>query len=210
MRMRRPWLLLAVVACQAKESPPPPSPPTASRAPADSVIILSASDTGDQCGFIATRANPDPLALVRDLVARDGRGEFLQTNPWLDTAYLCPGHLPGPDAYQLVTASAIRPSKIEGGFAKVPVVYVVIGTSSYEVPDSVTRTQGVMEGFKPLLAEVETDTVLLVRTVFGWRIVQPGPPERLEAKGALADRKFWAGARAAIEQAIARAPALRP
>lgn len=207
--MRRLWLLLAVVACRAKEPQPAAGPP-ASRVPADSVIILSASDTGDHCGFIAARANPDPLALVRDLVARDGRGEFLHANPWLDSAYLCPAHLPGPDAFQLVTASAIRPSKIEGGFAKVPVAYVVIGASSYDVPDSVTRTQGVMEGFKPLLAEIETDTVLLVRTEFGWRIVQPGPPERLQARGALASRKFWAGARAAIEQAIARAPALRP
>jgi hypothetical protein len=208
--MRHPWLLLAVVACQAKEPHQAPNPPpAASQALADSIITLSASDTGDHCGFIATRANPDPLALVRELVVRDSRGQFLQTNPWLDTAYLCPAHLPGPDAYQLVTASAIRPSRIEGAFAKVPVSYVVIGVSSYDVPDSVTRTQGVMEGFKPLLAEIETDTVLLVRTEFGWRVVQPGPPERLEATGALASRKFWAGARAAIEQAIARAPALR-
>lgn len=207
--MRHPWLVLAVIACQVRE-PRPAARQGAASKPVDSVITLSASDTGSNCGFIPTHANPDPLALVRDLVARDGRGEFLQTQGWLDTAYLCPARLPGPDAYQLITTSEVRPSSTEGAFARVPVRYVVIGASSFDVPDSVTRAQGVTEGFRPLLAEVETDTVLLVRTEFGWRIVQPGPPERLDARTALANRKYWTGARAAIEQAIAHAPALRP
>ncbi|HTR19907.1 MAG TPA: hypothetical protein VMH88_03565 [Gemmatimonadales bacterium] len=211
--MRRRWLLLAAtLACQAKphSAPDQVAQAAARRMPSDSMITLSPSDTGDRCGFIPTQANPDPLALVRELMARDGHGDFLETQAWLDSAYLCPLHLPGSDAYQLTTASAVRPLIIEGAFARVPVQYVVIGASSYEVPDSVTRAHGVMEGFRPLLAEVETDTVLLVRTIYGWRIVQPSPPERLDARTALGTRNYWAGARAAIEQAIARAPALRP
>ena len=203
--MRRPWLVLAVLACQSKA----PRPAARSQ-PADSIIALAPSDTGDRCGFVPAAAHPDPLGLVRDLAARDARGAFLEAAAWLDTAYLCPLHLPGPDAYQLTSGSAVRPPRIDGAFARIPVQYVVIGSSSYEVPDSVTRAEGVMEGFKPLLAEVRTDTVTLVRTVYGWRIVQPAPPERLDARTALATRHYWTGARAAIEQAVAGAPALEP
>lgn len=134
--------------------------------PADSAYYLGPSQG---CGFLPTNLNPDPTALVREYIRRDNQGAFLKSNPWLDSAYDCPDHLPGPDAFTVVVTSTIVGQTITDSVATVLVQSHVLGDMGQDSIGSVFEA-------KPRVA---VDTFVVVSTPFGWRIRSPQLPDNV-------------------------------
>ncbi|HEX2719031.1 MAG TPA: hypothetical protein VHM67_15285, partial [Gemmatimonadaceae bacterium] len=125
--------------------------------------------TDSDCGLDSTPAHPEPVALVREFVDRDGRAEFARGSDWLVNAVLCPGHLPGPDSFVAIDTAVLLTAGIQvaSDTAWVPVRYEVLGEAS-------------PLGFDPAPATL-VDTFLVTRTSAGWRVVAPNMPMRIRA-----------------------------
>ena len=129
------------------------------------------SDTS--CEFVQTIAHSDPQLLIKEFVERDARGEFMESSGWFDGAVTCPGHEPGPDAATIVQGHQLR--LVDAGMDST-IVEVTWRRVGY------TGNTGVAPG-------TDVDSLLAVRTRFGWRIVSPAldphapvsppPPPRL-------------------------------
>lgn len=86
-------------------------------------VPLSAYETS---GIVKRDLGLKPEQLVREYVERDGKGEFLQTNTWWNTAVTCPECMGGPDTFTVVKGHGIkRLSDLQ-----YEVSYSVIGTCS--------------------------------------------------------------------------------
>ena len=162
----------ALAACQSEARPAADSPAAgatkttgAASSPESSVTAarypMYSSLADDDCGLDSTDAHPDPIALVRHFIERDGRGEFAEGSAWLSTAVLCPGHLPGPDAFTAIDTMEVLAdgSTIASDSAWIPVRYHLLGEAS-------------PLAFDPAPATV-IDTFLVQRTRYGWRVVAP-------------------------------------
>lgn len=123
----------------------------------------------EDCGLDSSRAHPEPVALVREFVDRDGRGEFANGGSWLSGAVLCPGHLPGPDAFVAIDTMEVQTgsARVLSDSAWVPVRYGLLGEASPIHFDRAPRAL--------------VDTFLVVRTTYGWRVVAPSMPMRIRA-----------------------------
>jgi hypothetical protein len=70
-------------------------------------------------------ANP-AQRLVEEYLARDARGEFLQTNAWWNQTVVCPDCMGGPDFYTVIDRYKIE-QKNSNEFL---VTYFILGTQS--------------------------------------------------------------------------------
>ena len=110
------------------------------------------------CEFARSVAHPDADSLIAEFVARDARGEFLSASPWFNAAVTCPGHEPGPDVATQVQGHQLR--------------VLARGRDSVRAEVTWERT-GYVGADHGHATGVEHDTLLAIRTEFGWRIVSP-------------------------------------
>lgn len=141
----RPILLLAILGCAERSEKPTAS----ANVPADS-----------SCDFVRVDAHPDPDQLLAEFVARDARGEFTESSDWFDGAVDCPGHEPGPDQATIVKGHQVR--------------ILARGADTVRAEVRWDRT-GIRRGGGEEDADsgVVIDTLVAVRTSFGWRIASP-------------------------------------
>ena len=117
-------------------------------------------DTAESCGFVTASRSWTPSFLVRAYVTRDSAGDFLATDPWLDSTLTCYGHMPGWDAATIVAAGEIRALDSTSDQVRFTVAYRVVGTA---------------QGGLHLLPvpRFEVDTFVFVATKWGWRMDGP-------------------------------------
>jgi hypothetical protein len=121
-----------------------------------------------------TPNHPDPGKLVREYVRRDGGGEFLSSNTfWVSATECAEG---GADVARVITSSSIDSLGIRADTARFAVTYHFLGD----------LLQGPV-GFAPNV-RTQTDTFVVIRRPYGWRIVGPhGMPIMMRE----AARRFW-------------------
>jgi hypothetical protein len=152
---------------------------TTSGAPGATAGALSARDTGTDCGLVRVVAHPDPGVLVQSYVQRDGAGDFVHRVAWLDTAFVCPHRLPVAGAFTVVALSpVVAPLYQADSSARYTVQSEQLGTVA---PDTAGADYLVHR-------DTKVDTVVAVRTAFGWRLVAPLPPTNVLAAEILSTR----------------------
>jgi hypothetical protein len=170
------WIVFVAVvgslmACSAEPRPPGADSGRAlAPAPVGAAAASGSSSSDDDgCDLDSTRAHPAPLALVREFVERDARGEFAKGSEWLPGAVRCPGHLPGPDAFMAIDTMEVLTGEavVTPDSARVPVRYSVLGEAS--------------PLHFALAGSVLLDTFVVARTAYGWRVVSPDMPMRIQA-----------------------------
>jgi hypothetical protein len=113
------------------------------------------------CAFVRTAMHPDAVRLLKEFVARDARGEFIRSREWFNAAVACPGHQPAWD--DAVMARNPRMSILTRGTNTVRAL-VVWERLGYVGPGSDAMAPG-----------VDSDTLVALRTPYGWRIASPTP-----------------------------------
>lgn len=133
-------------------------------------------DPLEDCGFLQTTLFPDPVALVHHYVEEDNVGRFLESTPLTDSVYTCPGHLPGPDEFTVVSSSEVQPLTSTDSSARVLVRSVQFGKMMQDSAGWV---------FVRDMATV-VDTFVVLHTTYGWRIESPELPGRVLGTAVLA------------------------
>jgi hypothetical protein len=149
-------------------------------------------DPAEECGLLTSATFPEPVALVRHYVALDSAAQFLQQSPATDSVYVCPGHLPGPDEFTVVSHSGVEPLTLTDSVARVIVRSASLGTMSQ---DSVGLV------FEAGRAAV-VDTFVVLHTPYGWRIETPQLPNRVSAESVL-ERAVQLRLRPAVRDSLA-------
>ena len=126
-------------------------------------------DPAEDCGFLQAFAFSDPVALVRTFVAYDHGGTFLESTVVMDSVYVCPNHLPGPDVFSVVRSSTVELLSKTDSQASVLVRSNLLGRMSQ---DSVGLI--FIRDSRPII-----DTFVVLNTPFGWRILSPQLPDRV-------------------------------
>ena len=154
-------------------------PVAAQVAPAESQSAASPPyylDASEGCGLLKTALFPEPVPLVKHYVALDNDAQFLQSTPVTDSVYVCPGHLPGPDEFTVVTRSDVEPLSATDSVAQVIVRSQRLGAMTQDSVGFVfVRDPGVV-----------VDTFVVLHTPFGWRIESPQLPDRVLGSAVLA------------------------
>ena len=152
---------------------------TAAGAPGAAPVAPSARDTGTDCGLVRVVAHPEPGVLVQEYVQRDGAGDFVHHAAWLDTAFECPHRLPAARAFAVVAlSSVVAPLYQADSSARYTVQSAQLGAVT---PDTAGAGYAVHR-------DTKVDTVVAVRTAFGWRLVAPLPPTNVLAAELLSAR----------------------
>lgn len=157
-------LTLAIIvssACGERSRPEAPaaSAPTVAAAAPDSAVVADSAG----CGLRAVVAHPDPAVLVNQYLARDGAGEFTESSAWLNSAMACPGHAPGWDGFTLITGYEQKALAEGPDTARFMISYTRHGYLEQDSAGFVIRAE----------PGTERDTVVAIRTPFGWRIGDP-------------------------------------
>lgn len=139
-------------------------------------------DTADDCGLVRAQRFPDPLELARYYVELDSAGVFLGSNPVSDSVYLCPIHLPGPDAFLVVKDTRLRLLARADTTAEVEFAGVKAGIMSAD-------STGQMYLRREPSAIV--DTFHLVKTAYGWRIDSPQLPDWVSGRFVMQQANEW-------------------
>lgn len=155
--LRLPFLLVLLAGC--KPAPDSPSTRSASGDTAD-----PATGVAVDCGFVKTFAHPNGRALLNDFLARDGAGEFLQSDPWLEGALDCPAHEAGPDGYTLILSYS--PAETDRGDDLIDAV-ITSRRLGYVGSDGASRPTFQLD------TGTVIDTIRLRRTEYGWRVISP-------------------------------------
>jgi hypothetical protein len=160
MRRYSSAVVVVLCACSSTRDTPPvkvdtPAPKVAAVAP----VAVPDSDA-DGCMADTSHAHPTPRALLDEFLERDGRGDFMRTDPWNATAVECPGHTPGWDESTVVTNWKVTALLEHPDTARYVVVFTRFGRATQ---DSV----GLYLVPEP---SAETDTVTMVHMPYGWRI----------------------------------------
>ena len=159
--------IACVVACDRESTPGKNAEPPRVEKPIAAVAAGATPwylDDAEGCGFLRAQRFQDPLELARYYVEHDSAGVFLGTSPVTDSVYLCPGHLPGPDAFVVVKDTKLRvlfqtDTTAEVEFAGLTAGYVTSDTTNHMI---------LVPGPKAIV-----DTFHLVKTQFGWRVESP-------------------------------------
>jgi len=173
MSLRRPTtgsiaLLSALLACKARAAPDQPAQPTISAAQP------LAADT-DGCGFVAAVGHTNPARLLADYLAHDGEGEFTRSDGWRDSAMACPAHAPGWDGFTLIAWYRTDSLGATADTFRYLVTYQRIGLLEQDTAGFYLKDD----------AAEERDTLLIVRTPFGWRVGDTDQEPHLLPAGAL-------------------------
>jgi len=159
--------IACVVACDRESTPGKNAEPPRVEKPTAAVVAAATPwylDDAEGCDFLRAQRFQDPLELARYYVEHDSAGVFLGTSPVTDSVYLCPGHLPGPDAFVVVKDTKLRvlfqtDTTAEVEFAGLTAGYVTSDTTNHMI---------LVPGPKAIV-----DTFHLVKTQFGWRVESP-------------------------------------
>ena len=160
-----------VVACDRGSAPREHAEPPRVAKPTVAVVAAVTPwylDDAEGCDFLRAQRFQDPLELARYYVEQDSAGVFLRTSPVSDSVYLCPSHLPGPDAFQVVKDTKLRvlfqaDTTAEVEFAGLTAGYVTSDTTNH---------MKLVPGPAAIV-----DTFHLVKTQYGWRIESPQLPD---------------------------------
>jgi len=118
----------------------------------------------------------DPVALVREFVARDAAGRALTPGDWHFGALLCL-ETATSDQIAIITAYTVTPLTTADDSAQVLVQYARHSIVGWDA-------SGTQMHLAPALGEV-VDTVVLLRTRLGWRIARIDGGAHLLPKTAL-------------------------
>ena len=159
--------IACVVACDRESTPGKNAEPPRVEKPTAAVVAAATPwylADAEGCGFLRAQRFRDPLELARYYVEQDSAGVFLRTSPVSDSVYLCPSHLPGPDAFQVVKDTKLRvlfqtDTTAEVEFAGLTAGYVTSDTTNHMI---------LVPGPKAIV-----DTFHMVKTQYGWRIESP-------------------------------------
>ena len=173
MSLRRPTsgsiaLLCSLLACRARAAPDQSAPPTMSAA-------LPAPADSDDCGFVAAVGHTNPARLLADYLAHDGDGEFTRSDGWRDSAMACPAHAPGWDGFTLIASYRTDSLSASADTFRYLVTYKRIGLLEQDSAGFYVKDD----------AAEERDTLLIVRTPFGWRVGDTDQEPHLLPAGAL-------------------------
>ena len=138
--------------------------------------VWPSAEPDQDCGLLRTPLFPDPLALVHRYVDEDQTGRFMETTPLADSVYLCPGHLPGPDEFTVISRSEVEPLDRSDSVAHVVVRSQQLGRMTQDSLGFVFMSE----------RGTVVDTFVVVRTAFGWRIDAPQLPDRVLGSAVLA------------------------
>ena len=163
--------IACVVACDRESMPGKNAEPPRVEKPIAAVVAAATPwylDDAEGCDFLRAQRFRDPLELARYYVEHDSAGVFLGTSPVTDSVYLCPGHLPGPDAFVVVKDTKLRvlfqtDTTAEVEFAGLTAGYVTSDTTNH---------MKLVPGPAAIV-----DTFHLVKTQYGWRIESPQLPD---------------------------------
>jgi hypothetical protein len=114
----------------------------------------------DSCLFRRVKRHSYAETLLQEYLKRDFQGQFTSWSDWHASALLCPGHEPGWDSSTIVASYSIGVPRQSRETYSVPVTYQKLGAAWSD--------GGFEEG-----VERETVAFVLMRTPFGWRIVEP-------------------------------------
>ena len=159
--------IACVVACDRESTPGKNAEPPRVEKPRAAVVAAATPwylDDAEGCDFLRAQRFQDPLELARYYVEQDSAGVFLRTSPMSDSVYLCPSHLPGPDAFAVVKDTKLRvlfqtDTTAEVEFAGLTAGYVTSDTTNHMI--LVPRPKAIV------------DTFHLMKTQFGWRVESP-------------------------------------
>lgn len=115
------------------------------------------------CDFVKQKSHLNPNELVKEFIAKDSHGDFLQQNEWMNKAVFCPGHLPGPDAYTVISGYKIEKSEVASDVATFSVRYEILGTMTSG------GENGELNSFLPK-KESRLEKFIVQKTPFGWRL----------------------------------------
>jgi hypothetical protein len=117
----------------------------------------------ESCIFHQVSIGETPKALIEEFLHRDGEGEFLKQNTWLNVVFECPKEMSEPANIEVIKSYKILQTEIEHNDAFVTVQYENLGTLN-SVGD-----HGELGDFKEdrLTAKM---TFGLKKTPYGWRI----------------------------------------
>ena len=126
---------------------------------ARTTAVSSASDSDEElhCHRDTTIRRTDPGKLVHEFLSRDGAGEFLSASPFRLSSTDCTGE--GTDYARVISSYSIDSLGIKGDTARFRVTYHFLGD----------LMQG-KRGFDPRV-EIVTDTFVVVRFPWSWRLV---------------------------------------
>lgn len=160
-----------------------------SERPADPPTLTAGSDTAG-CGFQPVMVHDNPDSLMAEYLRRDGEGALAQSDSWRDQAMACPAHAPGWDGFTLIAKYTSASLGASADTARYLVRYRRIGYLEQDSAAFFVRRE----------AGEEQDTVVLVRTAYGWRVGDWDTEPHLLPAGALRlgrirplDRKRLAG-----------------
>lgn len=138
--------------------------------------------------------HPDPVALVREYVERDGAGQFLSESAWRSSAVACPEQLASAEQAAVVATFAVRPLSTGADTALVEVTYWREGLLALRggEDEEVSSTAFVPE------PRTEVDTFVVVRDGATWRIHAPMLEQHLLPASALRHFALPAADRAKI------------
>ena len=187
-RMRIGALLLAiavVVACDRGSAPREKA--ELPRVDKPTVAVVAAAtpwylDSAEGCDLLRAQRFQDPLELARYYVAQDSAGVFLGTSPVTDSVYLCPGHLPGPDAFVVAKDTKLRLVTRGDTTADVEVTGVTAGIMSSDSTDTMSLSPS-----PPAISY----TFHMVKTAYGWRIDRPQLPDWVSGTFVLQNANEW-------------------
>jgi len=128
---------------------------------------LSARES--DCPTDAVFRHPDPVALVEEFARRDAEGPLERDDvarAWHDNALTCAGRNTS-DHYEVITAFYVEPVTLEHLRRRADTTMVLVRrTRAFELGwDSAGRTPRLVPTPRDW-----TDTVVVVRTRYGWRI----------------------------------------
>jgi hypothetical protein len=151
---------VALCACfSTRDTPPAKADIQAPKVAAVASVAVPDPDD-DGCMADTSHVHAAPRALLDEFLERDGRGDFMRTDPWNATAVECPGHTPGWDESTVVTDWKVTSVLEQPDTARYVVVFTRFGRATqdsvglYLVPEPST----------------EADTVTMVHKSYGWRI----------------------------------------
>jgi hypothetical protein len=175
-------------------TPPPPSAMDLFDGTAAPAVGADQPDGECQHGVFEA-VHPDPVALVREYVERDGSGQFLSESAWRNSAVACPEQLAAADQAAVVQKYAVRALTVGADTALVEV--------SYQRAGLLVQRGGEEEevsslGYMPE-PRTEVDTFVVVRAGGTWRIHAPMIEQHVLPAAALRHFALPAADRARIE-----------
>jgi len=181
--MRIRWLAIALPVLACAERPAVNSAAEAApQADMRDSTVVALTPAGDPkyppawqdstCGTDTAFAHPAPDALLREYVARnDSLGFFAgggeDNEAWYFAATECPGHLGGSDGIGVVMSYRVEPLPAGTDSARYVVHYQLAGGVAADITDATDTPAASRFTLAP---ESVADSLLLVRTPYGWRI----------------------------------------